>query len=108
LQVFGELNGTGGLLALLPVPATRSGAGNPARLSRPFCPFAAAGVSVSGIPRPMVFARVADPIVFDDVTFGSVNRASSRTWCWNPARGGRWPRGREGSPGRPAGAAERV
>ena len=67
--VFSGLDGTGtnlGTLALGTTPSTCDpsyGAG--------FCPFFAAGLSFAGTGHSVVFAGVANQIVFDDVTFGS-------------------------------------
>ncbi len=71
IQVYSGLDGTGTLLASLDLPTTTSGpcigygAG--------FCPFSPIGVSFSGTAESIDFGGVANQIVFDDVTFGSVN-----------------------------------
>jgi hypothetical protein len=69
LSVYSGLNGTGTLLASLNLPTTPStcsgyGAG--------FCPFVPIGVAFAGTAQSISFAGVANQIVFDDVTFGSV------------------------------------
>jgi PEP-CTERM motif-containing protein len=70
VSVFDGLNGTGTLLATLNLATTPSG---PCPgFNAGFCPFFPSGIGFSGIARSVSFAGVADQIVFDDVTFGSV------------------------------------
>lgn len=70
VSVFDGLSGTGNLLATLNLPTTLSncdpsfGAG--------FCPFFASGIGFNGIAQSVAFAGVANQVVFDDITFGSV------------------------------------
>jgi len=70
VSVYDGLNGTGNLLATLDLAPN---AGSCPGYSAPFCPFSAAGVAFSGTARSISFAGVANQIVFDDITFGSVN-----------------------------------
>ena len=69
IQVFDGLNGTGTLLATLTLGTTPSSC---APGLGAFCPFVAAGVGFAGTARSISFGGVADQIVFDDITFGSV------------------------------------
>ena len=72
LSVYDGLNGTGNVLATLDLPLT-SGAVCPAgNYNAGFCPFVPVGVSFAGTAKSIGFAGVANQIVFDDVTFGSV------------------------------------
>lgn len=70
IGVYDGLNGTGNLLTSLNLPTTTSGpcpgygAG--------FCPFVPLGVAFAGTARSIDFGGVANQIVFDDITFGSV------------------------------------
>lgn len=69
INVWSGLNGTGGLLASLPLPVTASG---PCEgYGAGFCPFFATGIGFPGTAQSVEFVGVADQIVFDDVTFGS-------------------------------------
>jgi len=70
LSVYDGLNGTGNLLASLDLPTTLSGC-DPG-YGAGFCPFVPVGVAFLGIAQSISFSGVADQIVFDDVTFGSV------------------------------------
>jgi hypothetical protein len=70
VSVYDGPNGTGTLLTTLFLPITPSacdsvyGAG--------FCPFFPIGVGFVGTAQSVSFAGVANQIVFDDVTFGSI------------------------------------
>jgi hypothetical protein len=68
VSVYDGLNGTGNLLATLNLGLTTS---NCSGLGG-FCPFEAAGIGFNGTARSVSFAGVANQIVFDDITFGSV------------------------------------
>lgn len=70
LNVYDGVNGTGNVLATLFLPTTASGCD--ASYNAGFCPFVAAGVAFSGTGLSIGFSGVANQIVFDDVTFGSV------------------------------------
>lgn len=68
VSVYDGLNGTGNLLATLDLGLTDSncdGLGG-------FCPFEAAGIGFAGTAMSVSFAGVANQIVFDDITFGSI------------------------------------
>jgi hypothetical protein len=70
VSVYDDVNGTGNLLATLDLPLTTSNC-DP-NYNSGFCPFVSAGIGFSGIAKSVSFAGVANQIVFDDVTFGSV------------------------------------
>jgi hypothetical protein len=70
LSVYSGLNGTGTLLASLNLPTTPSTCSS--TYDAGFCPFVPIGVAFSGTAQSISFAGVANQIVFDDVTFGSV------------------------------------
>lgn len=70
IEVYDGLNGTGNLLATLFLPTTPSTCD--ATYGAGFCPFVAAGVAFSGTAKSVSFGGVANQVVFDDVTFGSV------------------------------------
>jgi hypothetical protein len=70
VSVFDGLNGTGTLLATLALPTTTSGPC--AGFNAGFCPFFPVGVAFSGVAKSVSFAGVANQIVIDDVTFGSI------------------------------------
>ena len=70
ISVYDGLNGTGTLLATLALRVTPSTCGSESDAG--FCPFVASGIGFAGLARSVSFAGVADQIVFDDVTFGSV------------------------------------
>ena len=70
LSVYSGLDGTGTLLASLSLPTTPSNCSG--TYSAGFCPFSPVGVSFAGTAKSISFAGVANQIVFDDVTFGSV------------------------------------
>lgn len=70
VSVYDGLNGTGNLLGTLNLPTTLSACGG--EYSAGFCPFVAIGIGFAGLAQSVSFAGVADQIVFDDVTFGSV------------------------------------
>ena len=68
-SVFSGINGTGSLLGTTVLGTTTS---NCVGYSAGFCPFVAGSLGFAGTGRSVVFAGVANQIVFDDVTFGSV------------------------------------
>jgi hypothetical protein len=70
VSVFSGLNGTGTELATLSLPTTPSTCGS--QFNAGFCPFFPIGVSFSGTAESVSFAGVANEVVFDDVTFGSI------------------------------------
>lgn len=70
VSVFDGLSGTGTQLATLTLPTTPSTCDS--SFSATFCPFVTTGVGFEGTARSVSFAGVADQIVFDDITFGSV------------------------------------
>jgi hypothetical protein len=70
ISVYDGLNGTGTLLATLNLPTTPSACGP--EFSAGFCPFVASGIGFVGTARSVAFAGVANQVVFDDVTFGSI------------------------------------
>lgn len=72
IQVFDGLNGTGNLLASLTLPMTTNGAGVLACGGMNFCPYEAIGVAFVGTAKSVNFGGVANQVVFDDVTIGSV------------------------------------
>ena len=69
VNVYDGLNGTGNILAVLNLLPN---AGSCPGYSAGFCPFSAQGVSFAGTAMSVGFAGVANQIVFDDVTFGSI------------------------------------
>ncbi|HUG22060.1 PEP-CTERM sorting domain-containing protein [Piscinibacter sp.] len=70
VSVYDGLNGTGNLLATLALPTTPSTCGS--EYNAGFCPFVASGIGFAGTAMSVSFAGVANQVVFDDVTFGSV------------------------------------
>ncbi len=68
-SVWDGFNGTGNLLATLDLPTN---GGSCPGYNAGFCPFQAAGVGFAGTAFSVSFAGVANQIVFDDVTFGSI------------------------------------
>jgi opacity protein-like surface antigen len=67
--VYDGLNGTGNLLASV---ALSPNAGSCPGYGAGFCPFGPAGVGFNGVAKSVSFGGVANQIVFDDITFGSV------------------------------------
>jgi hypothetical protein len=70
ISVYDGLNGTGNLLATLDLPTTPSTCGS--EYNAGFCPFIASGIGFAGTAMSVSFAGVANQVVFDDVTFGSI------------------------------------
>jgi hypothetical protein len=71
INVYDGLNGTGNVLASIQLNTTPSTCGT--EYSAAFCPFADFGVAFMGTALSVDFAGVANQIVFDDITFGSIN-----------------------------------
>jgi hypothetical protein len=71
VSVYDGLNGTGNLLATLSLETTTSNCSEVYNAG--FCPFVATGIGFNGTAKSVSFAGVANQIVFDDITFGSVN-----------------------------------
>ena len=69
VNVFDGANGTGTILATLNLTPN---AGSCPGYGAGFCPFSPKGVSFLGVAHSIGFAGVANQIVFDDVTFGSI------------------------------------
>lgn len=69
VSVFDGLDGTGNTLATINLSPN---AGSCPGYSAGFCPFEAIGVAFTGVAQSVSFAGVANQIVFDDITFGSV------------------------------------
>lgn len=67
-QVYSGLNGTGTLLASIPLVPN---AGACPGYVGVYCPFSGAGTSFLGVAQSVFFAGAANQIVFDDITFGS-------------------------------------
>ncbi len=72
IQVFSGLDGSGTLLATLNLPTTPSTC-DFSLYNASFCPFFPIGVGFAGTAESINFAGTANQIVFDDVTFGSIN-----------------------------------
>ncbi len=70
VEVYDGIDGTGTLLATLALGLTPSNCA--AGYNAEFCPFVATGIAFSGTAKSVSFAGVANQILFDDVTFGSV------------------------------------
>lgn len=69
IRVYDGLDGTGALLTSFGLARTPS-ACDPVYFVG-YCPFVPVGVAFAGTARSIVFAGVADYVVFDDITFGS-------------------------------------
>ncbi len=69
INVYDGLNGTGNVLATLSLSPN---AGSCPGYSAGFCPFSPSGIGFAGTALSVGFAGVANQIVFDDVTFGSI------------------------------------
>jgi hypothetical protein len=70
VSVYDGLGGTGNLLATINLTPN---AGSCPGYGAGFCPFSPIGVGFAGIAKSVSFAGVANQIVFDDITFGSVD-----------------------------------
>ena len=75
INVFDGLGGTGTLLGSIVLGLTTSNCGP--EYSAGFCPFVSAFVAFAGIAKSVSFGGVANQIVFDDVTFGSITPGST-------------------------------
>lgn len=71
VRVYDGLDGTGALLGSIDLGLTPSTC-DPS-YSAAYCPFVPIGVAFGGTAKSIVFAGVANFVVFDDITFGSVN-----------------------------------
>jgi hypothetical protein len=69
INVYDGLSGTGNILASLALPIT---AGSCPGYNSGFCPFFPVGVSFAGTAKSIGFGGVANQIVLDDLTFGSI------------------------------------
>ena len=69
INVYDGANGTGNILATLSLSPN---AGSCPGYSAGFCPFSPSGIGFAGTAFSVGFAGVANQIVFDDVTFGSI------------------------------------
>ncbi len=70
VSVFDGLNGTGNELATLSLSTTSSSCAS--TFNADFCPFVSSGIGFNGTAKSVSFAGVANQIVFDDITFGSI------------------------------------
>lgn len=70
VRVYDDLGGTGNLLGSISLGLTPSTCGS--EYGAGYCPFVPVGVAFDGIAKSIVFAGVANFVVFDDITFGSV------------------------------------
>lgn len=70
INVYDGANGTGNVLATLNLSPN---AGSCPGYGAGFCPFSPSGIAFAGTAYSVGFAGVANQIVFDDVTFGSVS-----------------------------------
>jgi len=70
INVYDGANGTGIVLATLNLSPN---AGSCPGYGAGFCPFSPSGIAFAGTAYSVGFAGVANQIVFDDVTFGSVS-----------------------------------
>jgi len=70
VSVFDELGGAGNLLATLNLTPN---AGSCPGYGAAFCPFSPTGIAFEGLAKSVSFAGVANQIVFDDITFGSID-----------------------------------
>jgi PEP-CTERM motif len=70
IGVYSGLDGTGSLLASLTLSLTPSTCSS--AYAAAYCPFVELGVPFAGTAESIVFGGVANFVVFDDVTFGSV------------------------------------
>jgi hypothetical protein len=79
VSVFSGLDGTGTLLGTI---ALTPNAGSCPGYNAQFCPFSPIGVAFAGTAMSVSFAGVANQIVFDDVTFGSVTPGVPEPSTW--------------------------
>jgi hypothetical protein len=79
VSVWSGLDGTGTLLGTIDLTPN---AGSCPGYSAGFCPFSPIGVGFAGTAMSIEFAGVANQIVFDDVTFGSVTPGVPEPSTW--------------------------
>jgi len=79
VAVWSGVDGTGSLLATINLSPD---SGSCPGYSAAFCPFSPIGVAFSGTGKSIEFAGVANEIVFDDVTFGSVTPGVPEPATW--------------------------
>ncbi len=70
VDVYDGLDGTGNLLASIPLPTTPSDGGDPTGFYSPFVPV---GVLFAGTARSVDFGGTINQIGFDNITFGTDN-----------------------------------
>ncbi|MBC7941249.1 MAG: PEP-CTERM sorting domain-containing protein [Chitinophagaceae bacterium] len=68
-RIYDGLNGSGTLLGSIALAPNSSECPG---YNVPYCAFSPIGVSFAGVAKSVFFAGVANQIVFDDITFGSV------------------------------------
>jgi hypothetical protein len=83
VNVFDGLNGTGNLLASLALDTTPTACAGDYNAA--FCPFVAIGVAFSGTAMSVSFGGVANQVVFDDITFGSITPGDTGAELPEPA-----------------------
>lgn len=71
VSVYSGLDGTGSLLATIPLGLTPNGTGACPGYGANYCPFEPVGVLFSGTAESISFAGTANYVVYDDITFGS-------------------------------------
>lgn len=79
VQIFDGVNGTGNLLASLPLPTNAVSCGAP--FSALFCPFTFESLTFSGTGRSVVFGGTANQLVIDDVVLGFSALPEPATWA---------------------------
>jgi hypothetical protein len=79
VTVWDGLDGTGNMLASISLSLTAS---NCPGYSAAYCPFFPIGVAFSGTAHSIEFGGVANFVVFDDVTFGSVTPGIPEPSTW--------------------------
>jgi hypothetical protein len=76
VSVFSGLDGTGTLLASLPLPTTPA-AGNAGCGTAQFCPYVPIGVTFSGTAESVSFSGDENAIAFADITLGSATAGNA-------------------------------
>lgn len=71
VEVYDGLDGTGNLLASLPLPINWEDGGCTGDPTGAFCNWDPVGVTFDGVARSVLFIGVANQCGFDDITFGS-------------------------------------
>ena len=79
VTVWDGLDGTGTMLAMINLSLTPS---NCPGYSAAYCPFFPIGVGFAGTAKSIEFGGVANFVVFDDVTFGSVTPGVPEPSTW--------------------------